>query len=198
SLLVLFLPIQLLGQQPRYKLVDLGTLGGPQSYLDPGSGNDFGDFTRLLNNKGTAVGFADTALPDPFQNVCFSDCDVDHAFRTGSAGKLHDLGALPGGGSSLPTWISDNGFIVGISENGEVDPLYPILPQLRAVLWHGGKTLDLGTLGGGYQSEANAVNSSGQVVGSFATTVPDINSMQPGDINLWGPLDPPYGYQVRA
>src|SRR5262249_11331820 len=96
------IPLQLSAQQPRYKLIDMGTLGGPQSYLNPASGNDFGDFTRVLNSGGCIVGFADTATPDPFPSICFSDCFVDHAFHAGRNGRLHDLGALPGGGSSLP------------------------------------------------------------------------------------------------
>ena len=190
---------QMSSQEPRYRLIDMGTFGGPQSQLNPGSGNDFGDFTRTLNRRGVVVGSADTDAPDPFSTFCFFDCNAGHTFWAGSTGHLHDLGALPGGGSSLPTWISDNGLIVGFSEYGDqTDPLYAGLPQLRAVLWQHGEINDLGTLRGGNQSEANAVNSSGQVVGASTTMVPDINSMQSGDFNLWGPLVPPYGYQLRA
>ena len=119
---------------------------------------------------------------------------------------MTDLGALPGGGSSVPMWISPNGLVAGISENGELDPLYAGLPQIRAVLWQQGVITDLGTLPeGGYQSEANAVNSSGQVVGAALNTIPDANSMQqlpdsigPGAFWLWGGFTPPYLYQVRA
>jgi probable HAF family extracellular repeat protein len=189
-----------------YKLVDLGsTLGGPQSYFVPGSGNAFPG-SSVLNNSGKAVGFADTSAPDPFPNICFWDCDVVHAFEAGSGGHSTDLGALPGGGSSVPMWINANGLVAGISENGELDPLYPGLPQIRAVLWQQGTITDLGTLPeGGYQSEANAVNSPGQVVGAALNTIPDPNSMQqlpdsigPGAFWLWGGIMPPYLYQVRA
>lgn len=181
-------------QHHRYKLVDLGsTLEGPGSYFNPGSGNDFGDFTRELNSAGVAVGFAGTSIPDPFPSFCFSDCNVDHAFRAGSGGHMHDIGALRGGGSSLPTWISDAGLVAGFSENGETDPLYPGLPQFRAVLWERGKIRNLGTLGDGYQSEANAVSDRGQVVGASTTTIPDSNSMDIADLNLINPLNPPYG-----
>jgi probable HAF family extracellular repeat protein len=55
-----------------------------------------------------------------------------------------------------------------------------------------------GTLEGGYESEANAVNSAGQVIGASTNTIPDSYSMQSGDFNLWGPLSPPYAYQLRA
>jgi len=44
-------------QTPRYRLIDLGTLGGPNSAEDP-------EFP-FINNRGVVVGFADTALPDP-------------------------------------------------------------------------------------------------------------------------------------
>jgi len=184
-----------------YQLVDLGsTFGGPQSYLNPGSGLDFG-FTSTLSSRGTAVGFADTSDSDPFPAFCFWDCDVVHAFRADKGGILTDLGALPGGGSSVPTWIATNGLIAGVSENGETDPLYAGLPQLRAVLWQDGKITDLGTLPeGGYQSAANAVNSAGQVVGAALNTIPDANSMQSSELTfwLWGGIMPPYEYQTRA
>ena len=58
--LVLAAPLWLTASQhshrhPRYKLVDLGTLGGPFSY---GSAN--GDGGRLLNNAGVVSSWADT------------------------------------------------------------------------------------------------------------------------------------------
>jgi probable HAF family extracellular repeat protein len=187
-----------------YQLVDLGsTFGGPNSYFVPGSGDAFPG-SSVLSSRGTVVGFADTSASDPFPTFYFSDRDVVHAFQAGSSGHLTDLGALPGGGSSAPMWISANGLIAGLSENGETDPLYAGLPQDRAVLWQHGTITDLGTLPeGGYQSEANAVNSSGQVVGAALNTIPDTNSMQsigpgPGAFLLWSGITPPYQYQMRA
>ena len=80
--------------------------------------------------------------------------------------------------------------------------MYAGLPELHAVLWQQGKITDLGTLPeGGYQSEANAVNTSGQVVGAALNTIPDTNSMQAGTFWLWGGaggITPPYQYQTRA
>lgn len=145
-------------------------------------------------------------MPDPFPDFCFWDCDVVHAFTAQSNGQSADLGALPGGGSSVPMWISSSGLIAGVRENGETDSLYSGLPQTRGVLWHDGKITDLGVLPeGGYQSEANSVNSSGQVVGAALNTIPDPNSMQqvstpvgPGPFWLWGGIMPPYLYQMRA
>jgi hypothetical protein len=40
------------------------TFGGPNSYFDPGSGNDFGPFVSVLNRKGTLAGFAETSAPE--------------------------------------------------------------------------------------------------------------------------------------
>jgi len=204
-LAALAVPVQLAAQDKQdhqhhhYHLVDLGsTFGGTQSYFNPGSGNDFGQFTSVLNRGGSVAGFADTSVSDPFPNLCFWDCNVVHAFRAGREGGLTDLGALPGGGSSVPTWITTNGLIAGVSENGETDPLYAGLPEFRAVLWERGRLTDLGTLPqGGYQSAANSVNSSGQVVGAALNTISDINSMQPGASWLPGEIGG-YQYQTRA
>ncbi len=49
-------------QHPRYRLVHLGTLGGPIGY-----GSVSGDGIRMLNHKGEVTSFADTAVPDPMQ-----------------------------------------------------------------------------------------------------------------------------------
>lgn len=58
-----------------YRLIDLGTLGGPASYFP--NGND-----GMLNNRGVASGWADTATPDPYPAFCFNpSCYVSHAFE---------------------------------------------------------------------------------------------------------------------
>ena len=169
-------------QHASYKLIDLGTFGGPQSETPDGGITS----VTALNNQGNFVGWANTATADPYPDVCFiEDCFVTHAFRTRS-GRKFDLGTLPGGPSSLSTWISPSGLISGISENGKLDPLIPGFPQLHAVLWRNGRITDLGTFDGAYESIANAVNSRGQVVGAALNSIPDADSM-------FG-----LGYQTRA
>ena len=166
------LPQQNEKKHHQYQLVDLGTLGGPNSYLPGGFFEGFA--TQSLSAAGTFAGEADTAIPDPYE-VCFNaNCMVGHAVQW-RGGSLTDLGTLPGTGdlSSTPTWVSTNGLIAGISENGEIDPTLPGFPELRAVLWKHGRITDLGTLEGGYESLAAAVNSRGQVVGLADNAVPD-------------------------
>jgi probable HAF family extracellular repeat protein len=161
-----------------YKLVDLGTFGGPQSYVNPGSGNETGNYAMALNSAGMVTGNADTSTPDPFPGFCFNeDCFVSHTFERKNGHKT-DLGALPGGASSAGNWISANGLIAGFSQNGETDPLIAGLPEVHAALWRNGGITDLGTLPeGGFESIAAAVNSRGQVVGLALNTIPDPNSM---------------------
>jgi probable HAF family extracellular repeat protein len=166
------LPSQNKTTHHHYQLVDLGTLGGPNSYVTGGFFE--GIATQSLNAAGTFAGTADTAIPDPY-DVCFNfDCMVGHAVRW-RRGTLTDLGTLPGPGdlSSTSTGISANGLIVGISENGEIDPTVPGFPKLRGVLWKHRTITDLGTLAGGYESLAAAVNSHGEVVGLADNGVPD-------------------------
>jgi len=160
-------------EHTRYRLVDLGTFGGPNSTVF------FADdiYDSALNNQGTVAGSADTSAPDPFPLFCFNgDCFVSHAFQRRN-GVMTDLGVLPGGASSASAWISANGLIVGWSENGLIDPLFPGFPELRAVLWKNGEIKDLGTLEGGNESVASAVNSLGQVVGAAANAIPDPSPM---------------------
>lgn len=155
------------GSRPLYRLIDLGTFGGPASYFNNG-------LDGILNNQGVAVGWASTSQPDPYDPFCFNpNCFVSHAFEV-QKGVLTDLGTLPGGVSSQADWISANGLIAGLAENGDIDPMVPGFAEFRAVLWRDGQIVDLGTLPeGGFESVANAVNDRGQVVGFGVNTVPD-------------------------
>src|SRR6516165_1179284 len=94
-----------------YKVIDIGTFGGPQSYVNPGSGNETGNYARVLNNRGSVTGWAEFSIPDPFPAFCFSDdCVTDHTFVWKDGVKI-DMGALPGSASSAGNWISANGLI---------------------------------------------------------------------------------------
>jgi probable HAF family extracellular repeat protein len=163
---------QHLHKHPRYKVVDLGTLGGPLSY---GSAN--GDGGRLLNDRGIVSSYADTQDPDPFApDFCFDpDCLVGHAYRW-QHGIIRDLGTLADGYSSLAASINDRGWSLGASQTGIIDPLFGF-PQNRAVLWTRLRMIDLGTVPGGSESIGISVNNAGQAVGISDNGVPDPFSM---------------------
>jgi probable HAF family extracellular repeat protein len=148
-----------------YKLIDLGTFGGPQSGTQ--------DELQVLNRRGMIAGGADTSVLN-HRNACIfcSSQFISHAFEWRN-GVLDDLGALPGDNSSGANWISDSGLIAGSSETVATDPLLGGIRAMHAVLWKNGEITDLGTLEGGYESIAFAVNSRGQVAGAAFTTVPD-------------------------
>lgn len=161
----------------RYRLVDAGTLGGPNTYQPFGFVDGF--FTeRALSARGAFAGFSDTPNTDPYDPSCFFDCFIDHAVEWRN-GKLIDLGTIPGspGASSVVTSIAADGLISGVSENGHIDPLSG-KPAAHGVIWINGKIVDLGTLRGGTASWANNVNDFGQAVGYANNAVTDENSLK--------------------
>jgi probable HAF family extracellular repeat protein len=167
-------------QDHHYKLIDLGTFGGPTGWLcnDQTFG---GDACPVLNSRGTVVSGADTFLPNPnYGNPSIflpptgsppGDPFIQHAFQW-QGGVLQDLGTLPGGYNSTAFAISKNGLVAGASETGAMDPLLGV-PAADAVLWKNGKIIDLGPIEGGYESAAIAVNDRGQAAGYGLNTVPD-------------------------
>jgi probable HAF family extracellular repeat protein len=173
-------PAGMIGQEQKknkehhlYRLVDLGTLGGPTSTVNGGDGILF-PASSILNDDGKVAAVGDTTIPNLFEGC--PACFVYRAFFP-SRSAPRNLGVLrenaPIGAqaacldcpwSSWAYWLSEDGMVVGVSENNETDPLTGA-PVLLAVAWRAGKIFSLGTLGGN-QSAAAAANSRGDVVGA--------------------------------
>jgi len=160
-----------------YKLIDLGTLGGPSAYKSvnaPGY--------QIINNAGVVAFGADTPLTDPNASnplLCYnSDCFVSHAVSWHN-GVLTDLGALPGPSAtnSASGAINARGWIAGQSQNGEIDPVSGF-PEIHAFLWKDDQMIDLGSFGG-LGSLANTLNNVGQVVGFSTNSIPDPSPIFP-------------------
>lgn len=143
-------------------LFDLGTLGGPNSWMNFGQINDFGQI----------VGYAETAVPDPNgEDIC--------GFGTHLTCRPFlwqiQMSALPtlGGNNGEASAINNGGEIVGMAENGQVDSTCPPgttnnriqLP----VVWENGRAHALPTLGGDPDGFAFWLNDRGQVVGYSGT-----------------------------
>ena len=88
-------------QKPKhhtYKLIDLGTFGGPSSFVN-------GPTVPIMGNNGTYAGEAETAIPDPYAPYCFNgDCLVQHAQKWRN-GVVSDLATLPGSESQQRRYL---------------------------------------------------------------------------------------------
>jgi probable HAF family extracellular repeat protein len=144
-----------------YRVVDLGTFGGPHSQFN---------FGRVINRKGTAVGGASTSIPDPLCIFDFPYCFVFHAFQYQN-NVLTDLGSLPGGANSFSLAVNSSGTVAGVSENGLIDPVTG-LPAEFATVWKKGQIINLGTLGGSLSLAAD-INCREKIVGGGLNTIPD-------------------------
>jgi probable HAF family extracellular repeat protein len=147
----------------------VGTFGGPQAFINlPG---------YPITSRGAVLGTADTTIPDSdFPNfnpflVGVADPVLTQAFSWQN-GKLTDLGALPGNNGSAVFQVNEQGVGAGSSENGTLDPLTGY-PALNAVLFKDGQVINLGTLPGGHESMAIAINDRGQVAGFALNATPD-------------------------
>lgn len=77
---------------PRYRLVDLGTLGGANSsQVFP---------AVSMNNRGDVIALSSTGIPDPV-DPSLQDGFIWHGILSNTGGVVHDLGALPGVNQSL-------------------------------------------------------------------------------------------------
>ena len=159
-------------QRHHYKLIDMGTFGGPASNAIPS-----------LNDRGEMAGSSATSAPS--QTNLFGNGGFDglvpfifHAFIW-KDGEVIDLHALPPADQNYSSTgsINKKGEIAGLSANGIIDPNTGV-PEYRAVVWKDGQILDLVTLGGNV-SAAFSINDRGQVVGLAKNDIPDPTS--PGD-----------------
>ena len=126
---------------------------GPQAVqpTDLGTLGGDGSSAAAINDSGQVAGTSLTAE------------GVNHAFSWTEGGGMRDLGTL--GSSSTAVAVADNGRVVGNSALGSG-------PAEHAFSWTGvGGIVDLGTLGGD-NSQAVAVNASGQAVVGSSTTPP--------------------------
>ena len=161
----------------QYKLIDLGTFGGPNSLVPAFAGVG-------INSRGAVMVQGDTSIPDPYDPNCFWDCLVNHP-GLWQDGVLTDLGELNNPNNSCqPTWINDRDVVVGACENGSIDPLANF-PEIDAVVWKHGQIIDIGTLGGN-TSQASAINNRGQVTGLASNAIPDpFNQSLGSPSGLW-------------
>jgi probable HAF family extracellular repeat protein len=176
----LAVPLQLAAQESHdqkpkhhhYKVVDMGTFGGPASNGIP-----------FLSNRGVMAGQSALSVPSPANTNPYGRGGFDglvpfvmHTFMW-HEGDVNHLGALAPADQnfSLPGGVNQKGEVVGGSENGTRDPILGV-NELRAVVWKDGQIVDLGTLGGN-ESYGNAINDRGQVAGFALDNTSDPLSM---------------------
>jgi probable HAF family extracellular repeat protein len=142
---------------------DLGTLGGKNSFTNYGG----------INDRGQAVGYAETSVRDPNgEDVCGFGTGLTcrpFFWQNGSMSALPTLGGNNGQASA----INNHGQVAGYAEDGSVDSTCPSTVAnnriVLGVLWENGKAQTLPPLGSDPDSEAIDINSQGDTVGYSGT-----------------------------
>ena len=142
--------------------LDLGTLGGQNSWMNWGEINDWGQI----------VGDSETAVPDPNgEDICGFGT---HLTCRPFLWQVFHMSALLtlGGNNGQASAINNGGQIVGFAENGIADSTCPPPPFPRnqiqlPVLWKNGKAHPqaLPTVDGDPDGDAFWINNKGQAVG---------------------------------
>jgi probable HAF family extracellular repeat protein len=146
----------------RGMMIPLGTFGGNNSGA------------AMVNDLGVVAGYAETSVPD-------ADCPPPQVLHYQPAAwkrnRIKSLPLYPGDTEGAAFWINNWGEVVGASGVcASFDPRYavPIRPD-HALLWRSARTIDLGNLGGHYNSAAFAINDLSEIVGAsdIAGDTPD-------------------------
>lgn len=175
TILSLFFLTAVPAQAVNYAVIDLGTLGGTNSYasdinangqvvgyslLADGSQHAFIYRDGAMHDLGTLGGTNSEARAINSSGYVVGLSDMadgsQHAFIYRD-GAMHDLGTL-GGLQSIANDINDNGQIVGSSDAAD--------GSRRAFLYNNGVMQNIDTLGQ-IDSSAYGINNKGQIVGAY-------------------------------
>ena len=166
-------------------LVDLGTLGGPNSNVA----------WPVKNDHGVVSGIAETNDPNPLGERW--SCRFFFASTTGKVcrgvvwefGQIRALPLFPGGTMSFATGTNNQRETVGWSENGVLDPTCTGSQKLqfRAAMWGPGPTQmqELPPLPPDSTSAATAVNDHGQAVGISGACSIAVGGLSARGMVLW-------------
>ena len=127
-----------------------------------GGNNAQAPFTTGLNNKGEAVGFAETSIQGP---SCIPPqvLDFEAVIWGPKKGEIRELPPVPGDSVGAAFAINEAGHVVGLTGPCGF-PSFSL--GLHAVLWQNGVVTSLPTLGGLMNNAALSINNRGQIVGT--------------------------------
>ena len=139
--------------------IDLGTLGGPNSWMNWGG----------INDRGQVVGIAETSVPDPDgEDVCTFGTHLTCRPFLWQDGHMSALPTL-GGNNGQASHINNRGQIAGTADTADTDPGCPPFHVSLPALWEDGKVQPLPTVGGDPDGFAFDINSQGQAAGFSGT-----------------------------
>ena len=138
--------------------IDLGTLGGPDSWINWGG----------INERGEAVGLAETSDADPNgEDICGFGTGLTCRPFIWRAGHMSALRTL-GGNNGQAGAINNRGQVTGAAENRTVDPTCVNTSevfQMKPVIWTQGTPQEHPTVSEDPDGFANGINDVGQSVG---------------------------------
>jgi probable HAF family extracellular repeat protein len=149
-------------------ILDLGTLGGPNSSVT----------WNVKNTVGIIAGISQTATPEPLHENWSSAAFYGGPNNVGfmnlgfvwEQGQMRGLPTFFGGNNGFATGANNFGQVVGWAENDVHDPtcVSPQVLQFRPAVWELGppdQIHDLPLISGDTSGAATAINDNGQIVG---------------------------------